>query len=67
MTLIEKARLLAEIIAWRLRWDRHDLDYRPGDTDCGRSVSVSRPPDLRVISPGFRSAGKAVAERLPAA
>jgi propionate CoA-transferase len=58
MTLIEKARLLAEIIAWRLRWDRHDLDYRPGDTDCEKIVSARQaaakvPDGATVISSGM--------------
>lgn len=58
MTNLEKALLLARIIAWRLRWERRDLDYRPqGDVSdkivSGRDAVALIPDGATVISSGM--------------
>ncbi len=58
MTYLEKALLLARIIAWRLSWERRDLDYRPeGDVSdkivSGRDAVALIPDGATVISSGM--------------
>jgi len=58
MTLVEKAMLLARIVAWRARWDRRDLDYRPegrvsDKIVTGRAAAAMIPDGATVISSGM--------------
>lgn len=58
MRLNEKARLLAQLIRWRLHWDRRDLDYHPGPGVSekfvtGREAAARIPDDATVISCGM--------------
>jgi propionate CoA-transferase len=58
MTLLEKIRLIGEIVAWRLRWGRRDLDYHPGP-DCSDKIITARqaaaliPDGVTAISSGM--------------
>lgn len=58
MSPLEKVRLLARILAWRVRWDRRDLDHVPRGVDRSRFATggeaAARIPDrATVISCGM--------------
>ncbi len=58
MTLVEKALLLGQILAWRARWDRRDLDYIPDGKISdrivtGRDAAAMIPDGATVISSGM--------------
>lgn len=58
MTPLEKALFLARIVAWRLRWERRDLDYHPGKGVSekfltGRDAAALIPDGATVISSGM--------------
>lgn len=47
MSLLEKLRLIGEIIAWRARWGRRDLDYHPGP-GCSDKIITARQAAERI-------------------
>lgn len=58
MTLVEKGLLLGRILAWRARWSRRDLEYRPAGklSDkivTGRQAAAMIPDKATVISSGM--------------
>ena len=58
MNFRDKARLIAHLLRWRLRWERRDLDYRPGPGVSDRFMTVrdavARIPDgATVITSGM--------------
>jgi propionate CoA-transferase len=58
MNLLERLRLVGEIIAWRLHWDRRDLDYHPGPDFSDKFVTARQaaefiPDGATAISSGM--------------
>jgi propionate CoA-transferase len=58
MRFTDKARLLAQVINWRLHWDRRDLEFHPGPgmSDkfiTGREAAARIPDGATVISCGM--------------
>lgn len=40
MKLSDRVSIIHQLLRWRLRWDRHDLDYCPDGLEAGRFVSA---------------------------
>ena len=58
MNLLERLRLISEIVAWRLHWDRRDLDYHPGSGFSDKFVTARQaaefiPDGVTAISSGM--------------
>lgn len=58
MGILDKAGWLADIIRWRVRWDRRDLEYKPegvapGRFVTGREAAARIPDEATVLSCGM--------------